>query len=118
MSVGPDPSDGPETTLRAAGPSASAPAGRSPRARVIGVDVARGLALLGMFAVHIFDALHADNTPSKTHQVMAGHSLATLEELLALAQAGGLTDAKTLIGLLWLQNWRNGQWNLDWQRRD
>jgi uncharacterized membrane protein len=77
MSVGPDPSDGPETTLRAAGPSASAPAGRSPRARVIGVDVARGLALLGMFAVHIFDALHADNTPSKTHQVMAGHSLAT-----------------------------------------
>ena len=44
--------------------------------------------------------------------------MATLEELLALAQAGGLTDAKTLIGLLWLQNWRNGQWNLDWQRRD
>lgn len=39
--------------------------------------MARGLALLGMVAVHIFDTLHADNTPSKTHQVMAGHALAT-----------------------------------------
>ena len=44
---------------------------------MIGVDVARGLALLGMIAVHIFDTLHRDNTPSKTHQVMAGHALAT-----------------------------------------
>jgi len=40
---------------------------------------------------------------------------ATPEELMALAQRGELTDAKTLIGLLWLQNWRNGQWNLSWQ---
>jgi hypothetical protein len=37
---------------------------------VIGVDVARGLALLGMIAVHIFDTLHGNNTPSKTQQVM------------------------------------------------
>jgi hypothetical protein len=46
-------------------------------ARVIGVDVARGLTLLGMIAVHIFGTLHRDDTPSKTHQVMAGHALAT-----------------------------------------
>ena len=39
---------------------------------------------------------------------------ATLEELLALARVGELTDAKTLIGLLWLQNWQSGQWPLDW----
>jgi uncharacterized membrane protein len=52
-----------------------APTGGS--ARVIGVDVARGLALLGMIAVHIFDTLHRDDTPSKTQQVMAGHALAT-----------------------------------------
>jgi uncharacterized membrane protein YeiB len=44
---------------------------------VIGVDVARGLALLGMIAVHIFDTLHGNNTPSKTQQLMAGHALAT-----------------------------------------
>jgi ADP-ribose pyrophosphatase len=40
---------------------------------------------------------------------------ATLDELLALAQRGELTDAKTLIGLLWLQNWQNGGWDLAWQ---
>lgn len=40
---------------------------------------------------------------------------ATLDELLALAQQGGITDAKTLIALLWLQNWQKGIWSLDWQ---
>jgi hypothetical protein len=59
-------------TSWAVGLGPSAGAGSS--ARLIGVDVARGLALLGMIAVHIFDTLHADNTPSKTHQVMAGWS--------------------------------------------
>jgi uncharacterized membrane protein YeiB len=59
------------------GPSALAPAGGGGSARVIGVDVARGLALLGMIAVHIFDTLHSNDTPSMTQQVMAGHALAT-----------------------------------------
>ena len=63
--------------LEPPGPSPLAPTGGSSAARVIGVDVARGLALLGMIAVHIFDTLHRDDTPSKTHQVMAGHALAT-----------------------------------------
>jgi len=36
-------------------------------------------------------------------------------ELDALAARGELTDAKTLICLLWLQKWRSGQWTLDWQ---
>jgi ADP-ribose pyrophosphatase len=35
-------------------------------------------------------------------------------ELDALAARGDLTDAKTLIGLQWLQKWRAGQWSLDW----
>jgi ADP-ribose pyrophosphatase len=43
-------------------------------------------------------------------------STATLEELLALAQSGELTDAKTLIGMMWLQNWHNGLWALAWQQ--
>jgi len=38
----------------------------------------------------------------------------TPEELLTLAQRGELTDAKTLIGLMWLQNWRSGLWPLEW----
>jgi len=40
---------------------------------------------------------------------------ASAEELEAAAHAGELTDAKTLIGLLWLRNWRAGRWPLQWQ---
>jgi ADP-ribose pyrophosphatase len=40
---------------------------------------------------------------------------ASADELDAMAQRGELTDAKTLIGLLWLQHWRAGRWPLDWQ---
>jgi ADP-ribose pyrophosphatase len=39
-------------------------------------------------------------------------TVATLEDQ---AQRGELTDAKTLIGLLWLQNWQSGRWQLTWQ---
>lgn len=38
-----------------------------------------------------------------------------LDEVERLAGLGELTDAKTLIGLMWLQNWRSGRWSLDWQ---
>lgn len=40
---------------------------------------------------------------------------ATPEELLLGCQQGLLTDAKTLTGLLWLQNVLSGQWPLTWQ---
>ena len=40
---------------------------------------------------------------------------ASLEELDELARRGELTDAKTLIGMSWLQNWRSGRWTLDWR---
>ena len=36
-------------------------------------------------------------------------------ELMAACQQGRLTDAKTLTGLLWLQNVLLGQWPLQWQ---
>jgi len=39
----------------------------------------------------------------------------SLEEMEDLARRGELTDAKTLIGMLWLQNWRSGRWTLDWR---
>ncbi len=35
-------------------------------------------------------------------------------QLEQLAAVGGLSDMKTLIGLLWLQKWRAGLWALDW----
>jgi ADP-ribose pyrophosphatase len=42
----------------------------------------------------------------------------TLEALEAQAAAGELSDAKTLIGLLWLRHWREGRWALDWQSHE
>ena len=39
----------------------------------------------------------------------------TLDELEQQAQRGELTDAKTLIGILWLSKWRAGQWGLQWR---
>jgi ADP-ribose pyrophosphatase len=35
-------------------------------------------------------------------------------ELDLATQRGELTDAKSLVGLLWLQNWRAGRWPLEW----
>jgi ADP-ribose pyrophosphatase len=35
-------------------------------------------------------------------------------EVDALCATGGITDAKTMIGLLWLQKWRSGLWPLTW----
>lgn len=40
---------------------------------------------------------------------------ATPQELLALCRDGGVTDAKTLTGALWLQNVLSGAWTLDWR---
>jgi len=39
----------------------------------------------------------------------------TATELDALCASGEVTDAKTLIGLLWLQKWQAGQWPIMWQ---
>jgi ADP-ribose pyrophosphatase len=35
--------------------------------------------------------------------------------LLEMSRSGQLTDAKTLTGILWLQNVMSGAWALDWQ---
>lgn len=40
---------------------------------------------------------------------------ATEDELNAWARDGKLTDAKTLVGMLWLAQWRAGRWPLTWQ---
>jgi ADP-ribose pyrophosphatase len=40
----------------------------------------------------------------------------TQAELEAQAARGELTDAKTLIGLLWLARWREGAWTLQWEK--
>jgi ADP-ribose pyrophosphatase len=40
---------------------------------------------------------------------------ASLAELEAWMRDGLLTDAKTVVGMMWLQQWRAGHWPLDWQ---
>ena len=51
-------------------------------------------------------------------QLDAGEFLEVLTlseaELAAAAQRGEATDAKTLVGLAWLQSWRAGVWPLVW----
>lgn len=39
---------------------------------------------------------------------------ASEDELNAMVRSGELTDAKTLVGLLWLARWREGRWPLEW----
>jgi uncharacterized membrane protein len=59
----------------------------------VGVDAARGLALLGMMAVHIFPGQDADGSVSTPHLIAAGRSAATFAVLagvgLALISGGG-----------------------------
>ena len=44
--------------------------------------------------------------------------IASEDELHAFALRGELTDAKTLVGLLWLARWREGRWPLEWGSAD
>jgi ADP-ribose pyrophosphatase len=39
----------------------------------------------------------------------------TADELDTLCGSGEVTDAKTLVGLLWLRRWRAGAWPLQWR---
>jgi ADP-ribose pyrophosphatase len=41
--------------------------------------------------------------------------IATRTELEQACADGAVTDGKTLVGLLWLQNWQAGRWPLTWQ---
>jgi ADP-ribose pyrophosphatase len=40
---------------------------------------------------------------------------ASQNELEQWMRQGQLTDAKTLVGMMWLQQWRSGQCTLEWQ---
>lgn len=67
--------------------------------------------------IHIYFArgLQAGERRLDTGEQLDVHAV-TLDELLAASRDGGLTDAKTLTCLLWLQNVRSGAWVLDWQQ--
>ena len=85
------------------------------RSRLVGVDAARGLAVLGMIAVHVLPPTMDDGSPSLAESVAAGRSSAAFAVLagvgVALATRGGdrwrqrlqLALRALLIGALGLQ---------------
>ncbi|MCW2695355.1 MAG: hypothetical protein JWR62_440 [Modestobacter sp.] len=56
-------------------------------ARVSGVDVARGLALFGMMATHVFDTIADDGSPTTATVVAAGRSAATFALIAGVSVA-------------------------------
>jgi uncharacterized membrane protein len=67
--------------------TASLPVPRSRASRLIGVDATRGIALLGMFAVHVLPTVDADGSPSLSHTLAGGKSAATFAVLAGVGIA-------------------------------
>ncbi|WP_445183399.1 Pls/PosA family non-ribosomal peptide synthetase [Pseudonocardia sp. Cha107L01] len=66
-------------------------------ARVLGVDMARGLALLGMMAVHVFPTFGDDGSPTLATVIAGGRSAATFALLAGLSLSllsGGRTPVR------------------------
>ncbi len=80
-----------ETTTRSAAvhiAEISAPlAGAATKSRIMGVDAARGLALLGMVAVHVSPDFNDDGMPSMVYMVAAGKALALFVLLAGVSLA-------------------------------
>jgi ADP-ribose pyrophosphatase len=71
------------------------------------------------YSTEFIEVWFARGLTAGERQLDAGEFLdvttATLAELLQWSREGQLTDAKTLTGLLWLQNVLSGAWSLDWK---
>lgn len=71
------------------------------------------------YSTEFIEVWFARGLTAGERQLDAGEFLdvdtATLAELLQWSREGRLTDAKTLTGLLWLQNVLSGAWTLDWR---
>ena len=70
------------------------------------------------YSTEFIDIWFARELTAGERQLDAGEFLdvfsASTDELLQWCRDGRITDAKTLTGVLWLQNLRSGAWNLDW----
>lgn len=71
------------------------------------------------YSTEFIEVWFARGLTAGARQLDAGEFLdvdtATPAELLQWSREGRLTDAKTLTGLLWLQNVLSGAWSLDWK---
>lgn len=70
------------------------------------------------YSTEFIDIWFARELTAGERQLDAGEFLdvfsASADELLQWCRDGRITDAKTLTGMLWLQNLRSGAWSLDW----
>ena len=70
------------------------------------------------YSTEFIDIWFARDLTAGQRQLDAGEFLdvfsASADELLQWCRDGRITDAKTLTGVLWLQNLRSGAWRLDW----
>ena len=71
------------------------------------------------YSTEFIEVWFARGLTAGERQLDAGEFLdvytATPDELLQGCRDGTVTDAKTLTGLLWLQNVLSGAWSLDWK---
>ncbi len=71
------------------------------------------------YATEIIEIWFADELTAGERSLDDGEFLdvfsASLEELETWMRDGELTDVKTIVGMMWLQKWRAGQWPLEWQ---
>lgn len=71
------------------------------------------------YATEVIEVWFADDLTQGERHLDAGEFLdvftASQDELESWMQSGLLTDAKTIVGMMWLQRWRAGHCQLDWQ---
>jgi ADP-ribose pyrophosphatase len=71
------------------------------------------------YSTEYIDILFAQGLQAGPRQLDAGEFLevfsASTHEFFAWCRDGRITDAKTLTGALWLQNYLSGAWPLQWQ---
>ena len=71
------------------------------------------------YSTEYIDIWFAQGLPAGPRQLDAGEFLdvfsASTDEFFAWCRDGRITDAKTLTGALWLQNYLSGAWPLQWQ---
>ncbi|MDR0458733.1 MAG: NUDIX hydrolase [Burkholderiaceae bacterium] len=71
------------------------------------------------YSTEVIDLWFARGLTPGARQLDAGEHLdvftTTPEQLLAWCRDGAITDAKTLIAALWLEQWRTGRWALNWR---
>lgn len=71
------------------------------------------------YATEIIEIWFAEDLTLGERHLDSGEFLdvfaASQAELEAWMQVGQLTDAKTIVGMMWLQRWRTGHCQLDWQ---